>query len=454
MRRRNAFTIVELLVAMALIMFIMAILSTAFVTATTTFRNLKAIGDMANKLRSVTTLLQRDLAADHFEGKKRLSNPNFWINGPPTQGYFRVWQGSAPGLGGNITEGTDSDVIGSYRSVDHMLAFTIKLRGDQMGDFLTAGVNGGGSTPLAHSGTPPKSLSTLQRFGPTEARYQMPSTFNYQWGEVAWYLYPQIDPQTSIQDTTSGGIPLWVLYRNQRLAVPDNNLLPPNQPATSAASFLEMSCWANTLTKSLYFNSPMDLTMPYRRFGMNPSSPAGIPTTTAANGLTYPPLANQGAAAVAPNLVNADIQATDVVSFDVRLLVSVSVNPATGMAIPANLSNADPTVSLFNPIFNVYRIVSINGAPKVVNPAFYNATSNPTGPAVFDTWSSIADQLTGSPGYSAWSLPGHLHSIPLWNPNAQSPVLPAPIILAIQITIRVWDLKTEQTREVTIIQAM
>jgi type II secretory pathway pseudopilin PulG len=440
MRRRNAFTIVELLVAMALIMFIMAILSTAFVTATTTFRNLKAIGDMANKLRSVTTLLQRDLAADHFEGKKRLSNPNFWINGPPTQGYFRVWQGSAPGLGGNITEGTDSDLIGSYRSVDHMLAFTIKLRGDQMGDFLTAGVNGGGSTPLANSGTPPKSLSTLQRFGPTEARYQMPSTFNYQWGEVAWYLYPQIDPQTSIQDTTSGGIPLWVLYRNQRLAVPDNNLVPPNQPATSAASFLEMSCWANTLTNTLYFNSPMDLTMPYRRFGMNPSSPAGIPTTTAANGLTYPPLANQGAAAVAPNLVNADIQATDVVSFDVRLLI-----------VGANLAQPDPTVSLFNSIFTSYQ----NG-----NPSFYNPTTNKTGPAVFDTWSSLSDTLTlqipktpppytvMNQPYMLWNQAGHAQSIPLWNGVS------GPIIQAIQITIRVWDLKTEQTREVTIVQAM
>ena len=53
MKRRSAFTIVELLVALALIMFIMAILSEAFVAGLTTFRNLKAVADMAERLRSV-----------------------------------------------------------------------------------------------------------------------------------------------------------------------------------------------------------------------------------------------------------------------------------------------------------------------------------------------------------------------------------------------------------------
>ena len=149
MRRRQGFTLVELLVAMALIIFIMAILSQAFVSATSTFRMLKASGDMAEKLRATSQVLQRDLAADHFEGKKRLSNANFWLNGPPQQGYFQVWQGSAPSIiAGSpcYIEGYDLDNIppnpgiGSYRSVNHTLAFTIKMRGNQMGDFLSAGV--------------------------------------------------------------------------------------------------------------------------------------------------------------------------------------------------------------------------------------------------------------------------------------------------------------------------
>jgi type II secretory pathway pseudopilin PulG len=429
MRRRNGFTIVELLVAMALIMFIMAILSTAFVTATTTFRNLKAIGDMANKLRSVTTLLQRDLGADHFEGKKRLSDPNFWSNGPPSQGYFRFWQGSPATLAGpnNFIEGTDLDGIASYRSVDHMLAFTVKLRGDQMGDFMTAGPHGGGVVlgNVLFPGT------AVPAFGPTEARYQLPNTYSFQWAEVAWYLQAQIDPNTGIQDTTSGGIPLWTLYRNQRLAVPDNNFVNPAQPSTNLTQFLEASCWPNPLTNTLYFNSPIDLTVPNRRFGMNLASPAGVPTGATTYGLTYPTLAQQIGTPPPPtlaNLVNADIQATDVVSFDVRLLIA-----------GANLALPDPTVSLFNPIFVDYQ----NG-----NPNF----SLPTGPRVFDTWSSLSDAYGN---YSVWNLPGTTspnphHSIPLWNATTQS----GPIIHAIQITIRIWDLKTEQTREVTIMQAM
>src|SRR5262249_19862414 len=100
MRRRQAFTLVELLVAMALILFMMAILSQAFVAATRSFREIKAAGDLAEKLRAVSIQLRRELAADHFEGKKRLSQPTFWDSGPPRQGFFRIYQGSRPRPGG------------------------------------------------------------------------------------------------------------------------------------------------------------------------------------------------------------------------------------------------------------------------------------------------------------------------------------------------------------------
>ena len=46
MRRRQGFTIVELLVAMALIVLIMSIISEAFVEGLGTFRELKGIGDL------------------------------------------------------------------------------------------------------------------------------------------------------------------------------------------------------------------------------------------------------------------------------------------------------------------------------------------------------------------------------------------------------------------------
>ena len=65
-RARTGFMLVELLVAMALIVFVMAILSESFSAGAAAFRNLKAIGDMAERLRTAAVLLRRDLAETHF----------------------------------------------------------------------------------------------------------------------------------------------------------------------------------------------------------------------------------------------------------------------------------------------------------------------------------------------------------------------------------------------------
>ena len=57
----------ELLVAMALIVLIMSILSQAFVEGIETFRHLKAIGDLNEELRQASAGLRSDvLAANHF----------------------------------------------------------------------------------------------------------------------------------------------------------------------------------------------------------------------------------------------------------------------------------------------------------------------------------------------------------------------------------------------------
>src|SRR5688500_6460688 len=94
MRRRQGFTITELLVAMALIVFIMYILAEAFSAGSSAFRNHKAIGDMNEKLRTASQTLRNLLETDHIEGKKRMRDPNFWKEGPPREGFFRLWQTS------------------------------------------------------------------------------------------------------------------------------------------------------------------------------------------------------------------------------------------------------------------------------------------------------------------------------------------------------------------------
>src|SRR5438876_7912683 len=96
-QRRHGFTLIEILVALALTLFILIILTQAFVAGADTFRTLKAVGDLNSSLRVTTNMLRADLSADHFGGKRRLSDSKFWTtlyNGPPDQGYFYLEQGS------------------------------------------------------------------------------------------------------------------------------------------------------------------------------------------------------------------------------------------------------------------------------------------------------------------------------------------------------------------------
>jgi len=64
---RAGFTITELLVVMALIVFLMAVISESFSAGVAEFRKLKAIGDMAERLRATAVVLRRDLGQTHFE---------------------------------------------------------------------------------------------------------------------------------------------------------------------------------------------------------------------------------------------------------------------------------------------------------------------------------------------------------------------------------------------------
>ena len=232
--RRGGFTIVELLVAMALIMFMMAILSTAFVAAGKAVRDLKAAGDLAERLRQASGILRRDLAADHFEGKKRLSGPNFWDDGPPREGFFRLYQGSPPGSADYVREGVDPSelqivdptwrLLDTYRATDHALHFTVKLRGNGRGDFFATVVP-----------DPALPLFRPAIFPPAErGRRYMDAAERYtsQWAEVAYFLHASGD--------TAQGTPLYSLHRRQLLAVDDvAGLTGPimNLTATAAHDF-------------------------------------------------------------------------------------------------------------------------------------------------------------------------------------------------------------------------
>jgi type II secretory pathway pseudopilin PulG len=427
MRRRSGFTITEMLVSVALIVFVMVILTEAFQKGLEGISKLKAIGDMEQRLRTAATVLRRDLFADHFEGSKRLSDPHFWREGPPREGFFRIWQGSAPSaVAGSpyFLEGTDGDNIPSFRATNHLLHFAIKLRGNNRQDFLSARVPG-------QPAVSPLRLALVQ----PDSRYLDPIPtpappwvlYNSQWAEVAYFLRPT--------GVSAGTTPLFALYRRQLLAVPDNSLNWTGPvPAAEAPNYLEIS--GKPFGAALHFNSPADLTVPQRRFGLLATADGGLPSRPDAS---YPIFGDPAGAAgeppsqvTTPTLQGADLLLTNVLSFQVRILPAIS-----GDAIlPFN----DDFVDLHS--LDALRL------PGSGNPLF----SDPNTRRVYDTWSSVRDDLFD---YSPWSTGGTAKSIPLYQLR-RTPASPIGElrILALQITLRVWDAKTGQARQITIVQDM
>jgi type II secretory pathway pseudopilin PulG len=390
MPRRQGFTLIEMLVSMTLTIFVMVILSEAFVAALETFRQLKAVGDMEASLRTAAIMLRRDLGAEHFEGKRRLSDPKFWTVGPPREGFFSLLQTNAVG---DANEGVDADGIPSRRRVGHYLHFTVKVRGNGRGDFFAAHVGHAQSPLLTLGFGQPRS-----RFQEFDATATQATSYNAQWAEVVYFLYPT--------GASANGTPLYALYRRQRLLVPDNfdvnwgNRIvytvpvPPPQifDPNWGTDYSQVSCALNPNPKAnpqrVYFNSPTDLTIRERRFAQG--NPAG-----------YLPLGT-----------GDDLLLLNVVSFDVRVLPAGSAT-------------------------NGFQDLSFS--PHPIPPL-----KQPT--ALFDTWSSVKDDVYD---YSDWQTTrSHFPPYQLSNTATNNP----GTLKALQIILRVWDPKTEQTRQTTIVQ--
>ena len=333
MQKRAAFTLVEMLVSMALILFIMVILSSAFSTGLQVFRQLKGLGDMEERLRSTSQILRRDLAAYHFENYRKLSDPNFWTVGPPQQGFFRILQSAQI-----PSEGFDGDNY-STRATSHILHFTSKLSGQGQGDFATSNLN-----PLLLGS------AATQIIASQDGHYNQASSTQYRgrWYEVAYFLRPTVGNLT----TGSSGVPLYTLYRRQRGIIDNANLI---QNVTQTASlFPEIACQQNGT--SLSFWRPDDLNLPTRRFGVNTTN--GMPTDTYQDPITlktiytYPYLGE--ADPTNANLQGADLLLSDVISFEVKALVPGVTTDFSDMMSVANVlaSNASPLYlknTLFSP---------------------------------------------------------------------------------------------------------
>ena len=423
---RNAFTLVELMVAMALIILMLSIMSQAFVIATGVMQGLKEVADMQEKIRPAITLLQRDLGANHFEGSKKLSDLEFWDKGPPKEGYFMLWQDKAS----DVAEGVTNNVTFSKSAAlaNHMLAFTVKLPGKSPNDFFDSGLGASfGNIFFNGAGTPlGMTDSNIRRF---ESNANL---IHSDWAEVAYFLGPHNAGATPVADGNTDGknnppsLPYFNLYRQQKLVLPSFNISGVTLPVATAAIKEEISCETSTGT----FNKPSDLTVPWKRMGNRTLNHLGNRV-----GPLFSEFVNPS------SKVNTDIIATNVISFDVKLLTDLRYD------------YEDLTTILSQGSYSAY--------PPVSNYALANGNA---AIRVFDTWTTDQGNAANSiPKYDfgfwnnitgKWQPSGNTAGnnslIQVWNVTNNTGLN----IKAVQISLRIWDQKSNTAKMFVIVQKL
>ncbi|MEI6771756.1 MAG: type II secretion system protein [Planctomycetota bacterium] len=423
---KNAFTLVELMVAMALIILMLSIMSQAFVIATGVMQGLKEVADMQEKIRPAITLLQRDLGANHFEGSKKLSDPEFWDNGPPKEGYFMLWQDKA----NDVAEGTINNVTFSQSAAlaNHMLAFTVKLPGKSPNDFFDSSLGASfGNIFFNGAGTPlGMTDSNIRRF---ESNANL---IHSDWAEVAYFLGPHNAGATPVTDGNTDGknnppsLPYFNLYRQQKLVLPSFNISGVTLPVATAAIKEEISCETSTGT----FNKPSDLTVPWKRMGNRTLNHLGNRV-----GPLFSEFVNPS------SKVNTDIIATNVISFDVKLLTDLRYD------------YEDLTTILSQGSYSAY--------PPASNYALANGNA---AIRVFDTWTTDQGNAANSiPKYDfgfwnnitgKWQPSGNTAGnnslIPVWNVTNNTGLN----IKAVQISLRIWDQKSNTAKMFVVVQKL
>lgn len=369
LQRRSGFTLIEMLVAMTLTLFIMVIVTQAFIAGLETFRTWKGIGDLQETLRMAGQRIQADLKAQHFDANRHLGDPAFNSQGKVRYGFFRIVQGSAfvNSYGAPFApyqkEGVDLDYNAisqpspaSYRATNHFLHFTINLRGDRPENFFAASLPV--NSPLAN----PANTSFFGQ--PGDASFQAAGTYSTQWAEIVYYLV-----QTGTTDNPAGlggtGTPLFSLYRVQRLVVPRNDMLQqvsaagqPQTPipanAANVLAYSAFSCQSDANGK-LYFNTPEDLAAPPGGSPYKRSFPTTLPATVVA-----------GAALVLTNVVSFQVQVSQTGLAFTDLPAIASYSTVATAAVPGVFDTAGTLATV--PVTNPPRLAALQVTLRMWDP--------------------------------------------------------------------------------------
>jgi len=319
--RRQGFTLVELLVSMAIIIFMLSIMSQAFVIATTCMQGMKTVGELIDKVRPVMTIMQRDLAADHFDGTKKLCDPDFWEYGPPREGYFSIIQGGVSEQETPVSVAGPVKYYISNSSSNHALTFTSRLPGKNPTEFYTAEYPSITAHKDRMNGIYNYPNSTYAAF-PTYMMPQNARRFDFirdiihcKWAELAYFIKPNgsVVAKDSAAIPLRADLPLHDLYRQQRVILPDvSDMNKAGIPNASPDPFNLFSHHVDSATNKVIFNQPADVTAPWKRFGNRDplTAPFALPNFKAyADPTGLNDVGN-----------NSDLVLTNVISFDVRII--------------------------------------------------------------------------------------------------------------------------------------
>ncbi len=480
---RAGLTLVEMLIALALSIFIMAIMSEAFVKGIEAFGNFKALADLEQRLRTVANIIRRDLKAPHFDGSKKLSECT--VSGrampvldglrvgtysavevnallkqlapyrfkTPAEGFFSVeeWP-NRPAGATMFFEGQDSSGRPSYRDLavfnaagnisipSDTLHFTSRLEGNDPDKFIYGKVRTGSPLDGVGIGIPGISQGS--------SRYDIPGNNMYtsQAAELLYFLGGDGSQFTPGVTTPGGPVLTFNLYRQAWMLVPnrfsDGTSVTGDafySTGTPAQYYIDNDVSAVNTGGTFFFNSLADVQHRVRRIN--------------AGGIRSPRLLN-----LAGDLDGSDIMLTNVISFDVKVFDPFAYKIPYGLpgggfasgrgayvdigdvvATPVGGANPYPTAATApgDALVPVYGN-TVNTTP-LVQALLPTAVDN----TIFDTGTSRFEGAPTAAGTPAAALS------PL-----QSPPTHLFRFTSIQITIRVYEPKSKQTRQITIIQDM
>lgn len=263
----RGFTLVELLVAMALSLFVMALFGSLFLNATQSVQKAKGIATADQNVRTSVLTIKKDLAdlylRSEFDGATNPSKIFIADNAAtrPSGGYFMIEENSPA-----IRQGVDQFGLPLDVDTDDVIAWTARRAGDSVPEMFFGKVPAGSALD---------NFNALRRFDATNNGLST-STL----AEVAYFLRadsaqsttPQIRGRDALDPTVINvSAPVtYTLYRRQLLIIDDAELLANMNAANISPSnyYRDYAVAAKPLGTRMDFASIDNIDERWRRFGL------------------------------------------------------------------------------------------------------------------------------------------------------------------------------------------